>query len=308
MKGGMKAMNYYEEIELEALESYRIATTRHQEILLDVAMEADNVSSTSPKTIGAEKEDSSQLTVEKQSKLTKAKEFIKKVLDELMNWMKKFLDNASIKAKNMLTSHEGFKKELLAYDSKYDPLDSITVTIFNYDKKYLDGVESGLHRWVNSAFSNPYSTDSSNILNQDPDRINEEIYKILDIKEVDNANHMYSKMKERFRGEKKTVTITKDKLGSYKAVCINVAAVQTNMNGNINTIKTKVNALRRQFNDLSRSNKENAEYYKRKVNNMAYIMKVYSNMIGSFNILMGEYIFTCREVCKRFYKMPTTKV
>lgn len=301
-------MNYYEEIELQAVESYNLAIARHQEILLDIAIEAENVSSTNQKTIGAEKETDSELTMEKQGKLSKLKEFVKKVLDELMKWLQKFLDNASIKTKNMLTSHEGFKKELLAYEQKYKPLDSITVTIYMYDKKYLDSIQSKLHQWVNNTFNNPYSTDSSNILNQDPDRINEEIYKMLDIKEVDNANHMYSKMKERFRGEKKTITITQDKLNIYKNVCVNVSSVQSNMNGNINAIKSKVNGLRRHFNDLSRSNKENADYYKRKVNNMAYIMKVYSNMIGSFNILMGEYIFTCREVCKRFYKMPTTKL
>ena len=288
-------MNYYEEIELTAIESFRYHMSLHRDYMNEVVLEAD--------TITTDKNDKAEVNqIDKRSKFA---ENAKKLLDELMTWLEKFLDKLSNKVRELLTTHQGFKNELAKYRVKYKPTETISVTIYSYNYNYLVNVQNSFNNFIMNVLNTANSTDSSAIINQDPQRINEEIAKKLQLSNVENANQMYVELKNKFRGEKKSVVMKAGTdLAKYENMCLNYSAMESNLNGNIKKIQDRANVVKRKFNDLVKSDRENKDYYKRKLNNLSYILKVYANMNANFSILLGEYMFACREVCKRFYKMP----
>ena len=317
-------MNYYEETELIAIEIYREHLAIEREIALEAGIVTQQTTTTSVPPGGTTKTETKASTEKSNdpSKLTKATEYAKKILDNLMKWLERFIEKFTQNVKNMLTSHNGFKTSFTQHKAKYKPMDSITVTIYQYDTNYLNNVKAKFESYINNAFNNANSTDSNHPLNLDTSHINQDIAKILQLSsrlnekfrgdstdsDVSNVNQMYSKLKERFRGEKKQVTLKSEAdLKKYEDMVIGYSTVESNFNGAVSKLRTRSRNIRREFNQASRANPDNKGYYKTKLNNIAYLMKVYANLTANFTILYGEYMFTCREVCRRFYKMPTTQ-
>lgn len=299
------SMSYYEEIEFSVIEAYSYHKNQHRIFLKEMAALEAIDATTNTGTTGASAEDKKEIN--EVSTITKVTETAKKILDELMKWLEKFLDKLINKVKEIIKSHQGFKNEFARYRTKYEPTDTISVTIYQYNTQYLANVQNTFESFINSILNNVNTTNSTAIINQDPTRINEEVIKKLQLNDVDNVNQIYSKLKEKFRGEKKKVVLKADTdLAKYEERCLNFSAMESLMNGNIQKIRTKINTAKRKFSDMSRADSSNKESYRRKMNNLSYIMKLYSNMIANFTILNSEYLFTCREICRRFYKMPTT--
>lgn len=296
-------MTYYEEIQHSAIEAYRYHMNLYRDFY--VALEADTNTDTNEKSDEA-KDRESITNVNNQSKFA---EKIKNILDELLKWLQRFMDSLQLKIKEAITSHIGFKNTLVKYKQRYKPVDTITVTTYKYNLTKLQNIQSGFNSFIENTMNNVNSADSGAMINLNPQRINEEICKKIGIEEVDSVSKMYTALKDLFRGEKQTLTLKAESdLAKYENVCINYNSIVTNMNASMNKLKNKIVTVKREFNNAMRADKENKNIYQNKLNNLSYIMKVYANMTANFNILFTEYLFTCRAICKQFYKMPTTQL
>lgn len=242
------------------------------------------------------------------------KEKIKAIFDTIIRVVKELFDSIALGFKRFMLTNNGFLKEFAQWKKMYKPEPTIEVINFEYGEnnvRYLENLNKiayGFTDTIYKTYRNKANSlddiqDSDNILNFDEKQFVEEWIKKLG-GNTDNMGEFLRFVKEKFRGEKKTLKISSNMITYYEQVLKSYTNLITESNTTMAKMKSNINSAQSYIsNILSNSNctQEIRVKLMKQTRNLTKAIALNVQFIHYMIDLKIEYAVNSRIILSRFY-------
>jgi hypothetical protein len=213
-----------------------------------------------------------------------------------------------------------FMKAYYAASEKYQAKDNISILNFNYNDAILDNVSAKYTALIKPALNAvakdindvEYLKDNSNILNISSSEFFSNMIRELGIP-VNNMrtnNELYAYVRDKFRGEKKEMTVSKTQLSMYVKRVTDLKNLSTTIKNNISSFKTSVENIKtrlRSFMSNANINAKDKDILINHIKNAGVILTSYTHFMYYINTLRTEQAISAAYVIRQFYGMIGSK-
>lgn len=250
--------------------------------------------------------------VDEEVRKNKTGEKIQDMIFNIIDKMVRAFDELILKLKNRIrvaiATDKGFFKEFSTAEKNRKPLPNIKVINYTYTPEFLSSQYGKLKKLANDLIGEIQSInvkENSDLLLSKKD-FQKVILDTMQFKDGEMFSDYLKYVRKEFRGEKKEMVISSNRVGEYKKVVNSYQSIHQALSSDLVNLKSSINNVRSRVKTLVRSQSVSDELknqYKKQVTNISYFYSLflsYSNMYFELSI---ERMLNSRIILKRFYQM-----
>lgn len=246
--------------------------------------------------------------VEKNKRGEKIQEMIYSIIDKVV----RSFDELIIKLKNRLrlviATDKGFFNEFSRAEKNRKPLSNIKVINYTYTPEFLSSQYGKLKKIANDLMGEIKAInvrEESELLMNKQD-FQKYVLNTLQYKDGDMFSEYLKYVRKEFRGEKKEMVISSNRINDYKNTVNSYQSIHRTLNTDLMNLKSVINNVRTRVRTLVRSQSVSDELknqYKKQVTNISYFYSLFLSFSNMYFELSIERMLNSRIILKRFYQM-----